>query len=165
TRRPRRMETVARVADLRRCIGAVRAAGKTIRLVPTMGAFHGGHLELIRAARRAGGFVGVSLFVNPIQFRPGEDFARYPRDPDGDRRAAEAEGVDLLFEPAVEEVYPPGYQSFVEVERLTRSLCGASRPGHFRGVTTVVTKLFQMAQPDFAYFGEKDFQQLRVIEQ
>jgi pantoate--beta-alanine ligase len=117
----------------------------------------------MRRAREECGFVVVSLFVNPTQFGPNEDLSRYPRDLEADRAAAEEVGVDLLFSPPVEEVYPPGASTWVTVEGLTGVLCGASRPTHFRGVTTVVAKLFNMAQPDRAYFGEKDYQQLQVI--
>jgi pantoate--beta-alanine ligase len=129
-----------------------------------MGAFHEGHLSLMRRARAECSFVVVTLFVNPTQFGPQEDLSRYPRDPEGDRAMAEGTGADLLFAPPVEEVYPSGFATYVTVEALTQGLCGASRPTHFRGVTTVVAKLFNMLQPDRAYFGEKDYQQLQVIK-
>jgi pantoate--beta-alanine ligase len=142
---------------------AARAAGRSIGLVPTMGALHEGHLSLVRAARGEDDVVVVSLFVNPAQFGPGEDLARYPRDLVGDQLKLEAEGVDLLYAPPVEEVYPPGYQTYIDLEELGKRLDGASRPGHFRGVATVVAKLFLVAQPHRAYFGQKDAAQTAVI--
>ncbi|MBI1929694.1 pantoate--beta-alanine ligase [Candidatus Poribacteria bacterium] len=143
---------------------ARRAEGKQIGLVPTMGYLHEGHLSLVRRARADNDWVVVSIFVNPIQFGPNEDLANYPRDFDRDRQLLEAEGVDLIFAPTVEGMYPPGSLTFVEVEgNLTKGLCGASRPGHFRGVTTVVSKLFNIVLPHRAYFGQKDAQQLAVI--
>ena len=157
------MEVVASVAVLRERVGASRATGQVIGVVPTMGALHEGHLSLIRRARADCGYVVVTLFVNPTQFGPNEDLSRYPRDDEADRAAAEAAGGDLLFKPPVEQVYPAGFSTYVTVEGLTSGLCGASRPTHFRGVTTVVAKLFNMVQPDRAYFGEKDYQQLQVI--
>jgi pantoate--beta-alanine ligase len=144
-------------------VAAARSSGKTIAVVPTMGAFHEGHLELMRRARRECGYVVVTLFVNPTQFGANEDLSRYPRDLEGDRAAAESTGADLLFTPRTPDVYPAEFRTYVSVEGLTEGLCGASRPTHFRGVTTVVAKLFNMVQPDRAYFGEKDFQQLQVI--
>ncbi len=140
-----------------------RAAGQTVGLTPTMGALHEGHLSLVRTARRENEFVVVSLFVNPTQFGPSEDFDRYPRDFAGDRRKLESEGVDVLYAPPVGEIYKPGFQTYVEVEELGKRLDGASRPGHFRGVATVVAKLFHIAQPHRAYFGQKDAAQLAVI--
>ena len=159
------MEVVTTVAALRERASAARSAGHRIGVVPTMGAFHEGHLSLMRQARSECGFVVVTLFVNPTQIGPKEAHSRYPRDFEGDRAGAESTGADLLFAPPVEEVYPAGFATYVTVERLTASLCGASRPGHFRGVTTVVAKLFLMVQPDRAYFGEKGSQQLQVIRQ
>lgn len=141
----------------------VRAAGRSIGLVPTMGALHEGHLSLVRAARGDNDFLVVSLFVNPTQFGPNEDLAQYPRDPEGDRRKLEAEGVDLLYAPPVEDVYPPGFQTYVQVEELAMRLDGATRPTHFRGVATVVAKLFNTVQPHRAYFGQKDAAQVAVI--
>lgn len=141
-----------------------RAAGHRIVLVPTMGYFHPGHLSLMEYGRRAGDRLVVSLFVNPTQFGPQEDLDRYPRDFDRDCDLARQQGVDLLFAPAVESMYPPGYQTYVTVEKVTQGLCGASRPGHFRGVTTVVLKLFNLIQPQIAVFGEKDYQQLIAIQ-
>jgi pantoate--beta-alanine ligase len=157
------MRTVGTVAELRE---ALRDAPRPVGLVPTMGAFHDGHLSLIRAARKENETVVVSLFVNPAQFGPSEDFAAYPRSEERDARLAEDEGVDVFFVPPVEEVYPDGFDTAVEVGGLTDTLEGdpAHRGReHFRGVTTVVTKLFNMAQPNRAYFGQKDAQQALVI--
>ena len=131
--------------------------------MPTMGYLHQGHRELMRQGRARCDHLVVSIFVNPTQFEPGADLAAYPRDPEGDQRACAEEGCDLLFMPGVDEMYPPGYTTFVEVGALDEHLCGARRPGHFRGVATVVTKLFHMVQPDVALFGEKDWQQLAII--
>jgi pantoate--beta-alanine ligase len=155
------VKTVRTVADLR---AALADAPRPVGLVPTMGFFHDGHLSLMRAARAGNETVVVSLFVNPSQFGPGEDLASYPRDEERDLRLAEAQGVDIVFAPAVEEVYPAGFATSVEVDGLTGPLDGASRPGHFKGVTTIVTKLFNMARPDVAYFGQKDAQQALVID-
>jgi len=158
------MRIVRTVADLREALAPHRRAGRSIGLVPTMGAFHEGHLSLMRRAREDHPVVVVSLFVNPTQFRPGEDLAAYPRDEAGDAADAEAVGVDMLFAPPPEEVYPPGFSTEVRVEDVTEPLEGASRgPEHFHGVTTVVTKLFNMVAPDAAYFGQKDAQQAAVI--
>ena len=153
------MRTVRSVAELR---GALPREGR-IGLVPTMGALHDGHVSLLQRARAECDFVVMSLFVNPAQFGPNEDLSAYPRDEARDARLAEAEGVDLLFAPPVEEVYPPGFSTTVEVSGLTDVLCGAHRDGHFRGVTTVVAKLLNMVKPDVAYFGQKDAQQAIVI--
>lgn len=138
--------------------------GKTIGLVPTMGALHAGHLSLVRRARAENGVTVVSIFVNPRQFGPNEDYLRYPRPFAEDRRACERAGVDYLFAPTVRGMYPRGYRTRVEVETISDMLCGAFRPGHFRGVTTVVAKLFNIVRPDRAYFGRKDYQQLRIVE-
>jgi pantoate--beta-alanine ligase len=159
------VRTVRTVAELRAVLAPLRARG-AVGLVPTMGAFHEGHLSLMRAARSDCATVVVSLFVNPAQFGPGEDLAAYPRDERRDAALAAEEGVDLLFAPPPEEVYPPGFDTTVEVAGLTDVLCGdPARRGreHFRGVTTVVTKLFNMVGPDVAYFGQKDAQQAIVI--
>ena len=154
------MRTVRTVAELRE---AIRAAERPVGLVPTMGFFHEGHLSLMRRARAESATVVVSLFVNPAQFAPGEDLEAYPRDEERDAALAEAEGVDILFAPPVEEVYPAGFSTTVDVGPVTEPLCGQSRPGHFQGVATVVAKLFNMVQPDVAYFGQKDAQQAIVI--
>ncbi len=140
-----------------------RGQGLRVGFVPTMGYLHEGHLSLIRRARELSDFVVVSIFVNPTQFGPNEDLDRYPRDMERDRRLCRAEGVDAVFVPSVEELYPEGFQTFVTVEEISRPLCGASRPGHFRGVATVVLKLFHIVEPDVAVFGQKDYQQLQVI--
>src|SRR6266849_210461 len=140
-----------------------RAAARSIGLVPTMGALHEGHVGLVRAARRENDFVVASIFVNPTQFGPHEDLAQYPRDLEGDLRKLETEGVDVVYAPPVEEVYPAGFQTCVHVEDLSQRLDGASRPGHFRGVATVVAKLFHVTQPHRAYFGQKDAAQVAVI--
>ena len=160
------MRTVRTVKELREALAPERRAGRSIGLVPTMGFFHEGHLSLIRRARSQCDVVVVSLFVNPAQFAPGEDLETYPRDEARDAELAEAEGVDLLFAPPVEEVYAEGFDTRVTVGGLTETLEGASGqrgPEHFAGVTTVVTKLFNMAGPDVAYFGQKDAQQALVI--
>jgi pantoate--beta-alanine ligase len=160
------MRTVRTVAELRELLAPERRAGRGIGLVPTMGYFHDGHLSLMRRARADTDVVVVSLFVNPAQFAPGEDFQAYPRDEERDLRLAEEEGVDVLFAPPVEEVYPEGFATTVTVGDLTEMLEGdqAQRgPEHFRGVTTIVTKLLNMAAPDRAYFGQKDAQQALVI--
>lgn len=133
--------------------------------MPTMGFLHEGHLSLIRRARRENGMVVASIFINPAQFGPNEDLDRYPRDIERDRKLLEAEGVDLLFNPAPPDMYPGGYATYVEVEGITERLCGASRPTHFRGVATVVAKLLNIVRPDRSYFGLKDFQQKAVITQ
>ena len=157
------MITVSTIAEVRAACDAARAGGRTVGFVPTMGFFHEGHRSLMRAARAENDFVVLSLFVNPTQFGPTEDLAAYPRDPDGDAAVAAAEGVDVLFTPDVDEMYPGGTRTTVHVAGLTEVLCGASRPGHFDGVTTVVTKLFSIVGPCRAYFGRKDAQQLAVI--
>ena len=140
-----------------------QARGLKVVLVPTMGFFHQGHLSLMEYGRSLGDQLVVSLFVNPAQFGPREDYQDYPRNLEGDAEMARGVGVDVLYTPGVEQMYPEGYQTYVEVEHLTQGLCGASRPGHFRGVATVVLKLFNQVQPQAAIFGEKDYQQLAVI--
>lgn len=157
------MVTVQGVDEVRRVSRAARGRGERVALVPTMGCLHEGHLVLVRIARERGAFTVVSIFVNPTQFGPGEDFDRYPRALERDSALLRAEGVNVLFAPAVGEMYPSGFQTFVDVERLAQPLCGARRPGHFRGVATVVAKLFHAVEPDLAVFGEKDYQQLQVI--
>ena len=160
------MRTVRTVAELRSVLAPERRVGRTIGFVPTMGYYHDGHLSLMRRARSENDVVVVSLFVNPAQFAPGEDFEAYPRDEERDLRLAESEGVDVLFAPPVEAIYPTGFATTVTVSDLTDMLEGdeAQRgPEHFQGVTTVVTKLFNIAAPDVAYFGQKDAQQALVI--
>ena len=157
------MKTVRKTAELRRITRQAKRRGKRIGFVPTMGGLHEGHLSLIRRARRENDLVVVSLFVNPIQFSNPSDLKSYPRTPAKDRRLAAAAGCDLLFVPSAAEIYPPGFQTFVEVTELTRRWEGKLRPGHFRGVTTVVAKLFNLVQPEIAYFGQKDAQQAVVV--
>lgn len=160
------MKVVETIPELRDCVARSRKRGERIALVPTMGAFHDGHLSLIRRARSDCGFVIVSLFVNPSQFAAGEDLASYPRDHERDAGLAREEGVDVLFSPPFEEVYPDGFSTTVEVAGLGETLCGDPErrgPGHFRGVATVVTKLLNICSPDVAYFGAKDYQQTAVI--
>ena len=154
---------IERVAALRAYLDAARGQGQTVGFVPTMGAFHEGHQSLMRAARAGHDTVVVSLFVNPLQFGPSEDLARYPRDFDGDLAVAAAEGVDVVFAPPVEEMFPAPPATTVSVAGLTDGLCGSARPGHFDGVATVVTKLFSIVGPSTAYFGKKDAQQLAVV--
>jgi pantoate--beta-alanine ligase len=153
-----------RIFEIRKVLRKQRENNKEIALVPTMGYLHQGHLTLVKEAKRSGAFVVMSIFVNPLQFGPNEDFARYPRDIERDAKLAEEAGVDLLFNPEVTEMYPEQNLTYVEVGELGDCLCGASRPGHFRGVTTVVSKLFHIVQPDCAYFGQKDFQQYLIIK-
>jgi pantoate--beta-alanine ligase len=151
------------ITEMRAASRAARSDGKTVGLVPTMGALHEGHLSLVRAARAQCDRVVVSIFVNPLQFGPNEDLAKYPRDFDRDSELLKREGVDLIFAPSVEEMYPPGGVTYVTVEGLSDKLCGASRPGHFRGVATVVAKLFHVVEPDRAFFGQKDAAQSTII--
>ena len=149
--------------EVRRRCDEARGRGERVALVPTMGYLHAGHLALVERARAQADQVVVSIFVNPTQFGEGEDLERYPRDPEGDAKRCAETGVDLLFCPEVEAIYPPGFQTYVEVEQVSQGLCGGRRPGHFRGVCTMVTKLFQIVGPCLAVFGEKDYQQLQVI--
>lgn len=157
------MRIIEKISEMREWSEAERRGGKHIAFVPTMGFLHRGHLCLVRDAKARGDRLVVSIFVNPTQFGPGEDFPGYPRDFERDCELLKAEGVDVLFHPSVDEMYPQGEQTHVEVERLSVPLCGASRPGHFRAVATVVTKLFNIVLPHLAVFGEKDYQQLQVI--
>lgn len=159
------MKLVKTVAELREEIAAAKLAGKTIGLVPTMGALHEGHASLIKAANMENDFVVVSVFVNPTQFGPNEDLEAYPRTLDADCKLAESMGADIVFAPSAKEMYPSEDMTWVEVTgNVTKVLCGRSRPIHFRGVTTVVSKLFNLAQPDRAYFGQKDAQQVEVLK-
>ena len=153
------------VDETRRAIGVARAQGSLVGLVPTMGALHAGHVSLIRAARAEAGFVVVSIFVNPTQFGASEDLSRYPRPFENDVEICTVENVDLIFHPAPEIMYPPHFRTYTEVQELQSVLCGQTRPGHFRGVATVVLKLFHIVQPDVAYFGQKDAQQARILLQ
>ena len=156
--------TIKTIAEMRAACAEARRSGKRLGFVPTMGALHEGHLSLVRAARARCDAVAVSIFVNPTQFGPTEDFSKYPRSFERDRELLEAEGVDLLFAPSVEEMYPKGAVTFVTVEGLSEKLCGRSRPGHFRGVTTVVAKLFNIVQPGVAFFGQKDAAQVVIAK-
>ncbi len=157
------MRIISSIREMQQQAERWRSEGKKIALAPTMGYLHRGHLSLMRAVRDKADLVVASIFVNPTQFGPGEDFERYPRDLDRDSSLAAEAGVDVIFSPAAAEMYPVGYQTYVEVTEVTLPLCGRNRPGHFRGVTTVVTKLFNIVKPHLAIFGEKDFQQLVAI--
>ncbi len=158
------MQTISDIAPLRQALTNARRAGKTVGLVPTMGAFHEGHLFLMRRAKAENDLAIVTLFVNPTQFNDRSDFDRYPRDTARDAQMAEGEGVDFLFTPTPEAMYPQGFDTAVIVRALSERLEGASRPGHFAGVATVVAKLLNIAQADRAYFGEKDWQQLQIVK-
>ncbi|HYM60692.1 MAG TPA: pantoate--beta-alanine ligase [Thermoanaerobaculia bacterium] len=159
------MIVASTIEDVRRSVSAARAAGRTVGFVPTMGFLHEGHLSLIETARSAGAdFIAVSIFINPLQFGPAEDFERYPRDEAGDTTLLEARNVDLLFLPQVSVMYPPGSTSTVSAGKVSKPLEGERRPGHFDGVATVVLKLFHIVRPDIAAFGRKDAQQCAVIE-
>ena len=157
------MEIIERILDMQRWSDAERRQGRRIALVPTMGALHEGHLSLVRDGKMRGDRVVVSLFVNPAQFAPQEDFASYPRDFERDRELLNDTGIDVLFHPAVEEIYPEGFDTQIEIRELSRPLCGAVRRGHFSGVATVVAKLFNIVRPHVAIFGCKDYQQLQII--
>ena len=157
------MKICKTIEEMRAARRAGRRGGKTFGLVPTMGALHEGHLSLVRAARKECDLVAVSIFINPIQFGPNEDLARYPRNLDHDRELLEKEGVDFIFAPSVDEMYPAGAVTYVTVEGLSDKLCGRSRPGHFRGVNTVVSKLFNIVEPDLAFFGQKDAAQAAIV--
>ncbi|KJR47913.1 Pantoate--beta-alanine ligase [Desulfosporosinus sp. I2] len=158
------MKKTSHIPELHDWIVAEKKLGRRIGLVPTMGYLHRGHLTLIEHAKQTGAFVVVSIFVNPLQFGPTEDLSRYPRDLERDARLLEDAGVDILFHPTVEEMYPRPTVTFVEVGELDQVLCGAARPGHFRGVATVVSKLFHIVEPDMAFFGQKDYQQYLIIK-
>lgn len=157
------MQIIEQIAAMRAWSEGERRRAQRIVFVPTMGSLHGGHLSLVRDAKGRGDRVVVSIFVNPMQFGPSEDFAKYPRDLPRDRALLDSLGIDVLFHPTVAEIYPDGYQTHIEVENLSLPLCGAARAGHFRGVATVVAKLFNIVRPHVAIFGEKDFQQLQVV--
>lgn len=157
------MEIIENPQRMQERANQLRAEGKTIGFVPTMGYLHDGHLSLMRRARSECQTSVLSIFVNPTQFGPGEDLDRYPRDMEGDLQKAASEQVDLVYLPSARDMYPEGFRTYVTVEELSEKLCGASRPGHFRGVTTVVLKLFNLVKPHRAYFGEKDYQQLTII--
>lgn len=157
------MRTVTTIAGMKAAVAELRARGRTIGFVPTMGYLHEGHLSLVRECRKSTDVTIVSIFVNPLQFGPQEDFRRYPRDPERDGSLLEKEGVDILFLPEDREMYPQGFRTSVEVTGLQDKLCGRSRPGHFRGVTTVVLKLFNIVRPDCAFFGQKDAQQVFIL--
>lgn len=157
------MEVVHTIPELRAAIARARQAGKSVGFVPTMGCLHEGHLSLIRRAKEETSFVAVSVFVNPTQFGPNEDFSKYPRTFEDDRRGCQAAGADLIFAPTAADFYPAGASTWVDVEGVSAKLCGEFRPGHFRGVATVVAMLFNAVQADVAVFGRKDLQQLAVI--
>lgn len=157
------MEVVHTIPELRAAVARARQAGKSVGFVPTMGCLHVGHLSLIRRAKQEAAFVVVSIFVNPTQFGPNEDFSKYPRTFEDDRRGCEAAGADLIFAPTAGDFYPAGASTWVDVEGISAGLCGQFRPGHFRGVATVVAMLFNAVQADVAVFGRKDLQQLAVI--
>lgn len=158
------MKRTSHITKLREIITLARSQGRKIALVPTMGYLHQGHLALVERAKQTGAFVVLSIFVNPLQFGPQEDLSRYPRDLERDSSLVKDAGVDVIFHPSVEEMYPRPIVTYVEVGQLDTVLCGATRPGHFRGVATVVSKLFHIVQPDFAFFGQKDYQQYLVIQ-
>ena len=158
------MQIIHRVSEMQAWSESQRQAGKTVAFVPTMGFLHEGHLSLVREAKRCCDVVVVSIFVNPLQFNQQSDFAAYPRNDEQDRHFLTQLGTDVLFNPDGSEMYPEGFQAAVEIGTVSQPLCGASRPGHFRGVTTVVAKLFNMVKPHLALFGEKDFQQCVVIK-
>ncbi len=157
------MKVCHTIDEMRAARQAARREGRTLALVPTMGALHEGHLSLVRMAKAQCDLVVVSIFINPLQFGPNEDLAKYPRNFDRDSELLEREGVDFIFAPTAEEMYPAGAVTYVTVEGLSDKLCGGSRPGHFRGVTTVVSKLFHIVEPDRAFFGQKDAAQSTII--
>jgi len=158
------MEVTGSIEQVRSCVKNAVLQGKSVGFVPTMGALHAGHISLMKAARQKCDFVVVSIFVNPTQFGPGEDFDKYPRPIENDTQICEQAGVDLVFNPTASEMYKTANITWVNVEKLTEHLCGLSRPVHFRGVATVCTKLFNIVRPDFAFFGQKDAQQAIVIK-
>ncbi|SPF36341.1 Pantothenate synthetase [Candidatus Desulfosporosinus infrequens] len=158
------LKRTSHISELREILAIERSRGRKIALIPTMGYLHQGHLALVERAKQTGAFTVLSIFVNPLQFGPHEDYSSYPRDLERDAHLAEVAGVDVLFHPTSEEMYPWPMVTYVEVCQLDRVLCGAKRPGHFRGVATVVSKLFHIVQPDSAFFGQKDYQQYLIIQ-
>lgn len=158
------MRVITSIIEMQQEADRLRESGKKIGFVPTMGYLHEGHLNLVREAKKNSDVIVMSIFVNPTQFAPNEDFEDYPRNFDRDRLLAEKEGCDIIFYPDAKEMYPDKYLTYVEVEKITRILCGASRPTHFRGVTTIVSKLFNIVKPHIAVFGQKDYQQAVVIK-
>lgn len=158
------MKVINSIAQMQSFSESLRLQGKKISFVPTMGYFHEGHLDLMREARKIADCLVVSIYVNPTQFGPKEDLSKYPRDFDRDSKMAESVNVDVIFYPPDEEMYPVNYQTYVNVEKVTQNLCGLSRPGHFRGVTTVCNKLFNIVKPHVAVFGKKDYQQFITIK-
>jgi len=158
------MQIINHIPEMQQWSEARRVEGKKISCVPTMGFLHEGHLSLVREGKKHGDLVVVSIFVNPMQFNQASDFSKYPRNVEQDQRMLEEVGTDVLFYPTAPEMYPDNFQTAVEVDKVSKPLCGAFRPGHFRGVTTVVAKLFNIVKPHFALFGEKDFQQCVVIQ-
>lgn len=159
------MKIICSIKEMQTFSESMRNRGQKIAFVPTMGYFHDGHLSLMREGRRLGDCLAISIYVNPTQFGPNEDFEKYPRDFERDKNLVEGVGVDIIFYPEDKEMYPENYQTYVNVEKVTQNLCGISRPGHFRGVTTVCAKLFNIVKPHYAIFGKKDFQQLVAIKQ
>jgi pantoate--beta-alanine ligase len=158
------MRIIETISDLKAIIRTQRKQGKSIGFVPTMGYLHEGHISLVKACGQDNDFTVLSIYVNPTQFGVNEDFSKYPRDMERDSRMAEEAGVDVIFAPLNTEMYPEGYKTYVNVEDITEKMCGKSRPGHFKGVTTIVAKLFNIVEPDNAYFGQKDAQQVIVIK-
>ncbi|MEK7487080.1 MAG: pantoate--beta-alanine ligase [Planctomycetota bacterium] len=158
------LRVIQSLSELKAVVQGYRRDGETIGFVPTMGALHEGHFSLIQRSKKEQKRTLVSIFVNPLQFGPNEDFEKYPRTFEADRKLCEQGGADIVLSCSKNEMYPAGYQTYVNVEILTQHLCGASRPGHFRGVTTVVCKLFNLVEPDFAYFGKKDAQQCLILQ-
>lgn len=158
------MKLITSIKEMKNFSGDAQRAGKSIIFVPTMGYLHDGHASLLKKGRELGDMLVMSIFINPVQFGPGEDFTSYPKDIKRDLALADANKVHCVFNPAVDEMYPEGFQTFIEIERLSSHLCGLSRPGHFRGVATVVMKLFNIVKPDVVIFGEKDFQQMAIIK-
>jgi pantoate--beta-alanine ligase len=158
------MQKIESITAMREAVAALRATGRKVSLVPTLGALHAGHASLIRLARESGAAVVVSAFVNPLQFGPSEDYVKYPRTPDADQMLAEKEGVDILFTPSADEMFPKGFSSLVQEEAVSKPLCGVTRAPHFRGTLTGWLKLFNIVQPDTVVLGEKDVQQLAVVK-